>query len=679
MGQKREFTQEDYDLINREYSELKELARKRIRFAKELDTIQKAFEFANNAHMHVRRRSGEPYILHPIAVAKIVISSINLGYKSICAALLHDVVEDTDYTVDDIRNLFSDKIASLVDGLTKMKTILDNDSHDIQSLQAENFKRILLTLNDDARVVLIKLADRLHNCRTIEFMPEHKRDKILSETMYIFVPLAHRLGLYSIKTEMENIWLRFKEPQAYNEITQRINLTLSDKEKEIDEFIVPIRKSLDDFGFTCEIDKRVKSPYSIWHKMTTKNIDFDQIYDLYAVRIIFEPMENESERDMCYHIFSKIISLYNYKSERVRDWVKYPKNNGYEALHVTVMGESGMWVEVQIRSRRMHEIAEKGIAAHWMYKRESDTETPESDTEMWFKRIQKVLANPDINSLELLDLLHDDMLEGDINVFTPQGDTRKIKKGATALDFAYSIHTAIGNKAVGAKVNHRLVPLSTVLRPGDQIEIITAATEKPQKEWLNFLVTSKARKVVNDYFKSSDSAYRISVPTTDPVSSHKHFFDLFKKSKKDTVIEDGEYKFVVAECCHPIPGDAIMGFWNEEHDCITIHKKSCAKAQSLASTFGDRIVIPQWSKYEDKSFSVRISLKGLDRVGILNDVSRYVAYVMGLSFSKVSIESKDGIFKGYLELKVKDKHALDTVISKLSKIDGMQSVVRTDL
>ncbi|MCF0173717.1 MAG: bifunctional (p)ppGpp synthetase/guanosine-3',5'-bis(diphosphate) 3'-pyrophosphohydrolase [Bacteroidales bacterium] len=680
MANKSDFTQADYDLINREYSELKEMARKRCRYAKELDTVQKAFEFAHNAHLNIRRRSGEPYILHPIAVAKIVIANINLGYKSICAALLHDVVEDTDYTVEDIRTMFSDKIASLVDGLTKIKTILDNDSHDIQSLQAENFRRILLTLNDDARVVLIKLADRLHNCRTIEFMPEQKRDKILSETMYIFVPLAHRLGLYTIKTEMENIWLRFKEPQSYNEITQRINLTLSDKDKEIDDFIAPIRKSLEEGGFKFEIEKRVKSPYSIWYKMTTKNIDFDQIYDLYAVRIIFESTgSTESERDMCYHIFSKIISLYNYKSDRLRDWVKFPKSNGYEALHVTVMNDNGMWVEVQIRSRRMHNIAEKGIAAHWIYKRENENEVGESETEIWFKRIQSVLANPDINSLELLDLLHNDMVETDISVFTPKGDTKKIRKGATVLDFAYAIHTSIGHRAIAAKVNHRLVPLSTILQNGDQAEIITAAEEKPQKEWLNFLISGKARKNVLDYFKSSDPSLKITVKENkDGEHSYMGFLKIFKK-KKDTTIANGEYIFNIAECCRPIPGDAIMGFWSEDRKSITIHKKSCPKAQSLASTFGDRIVIPQWSQFEDKSFNVRISLKGLDRVGILNDVSRYVAYVMGLSFSKVALESKDGIFKGYLELKVKDKHALDTVISKLSKIDGMQSVVRTDL
>ena len=363
-----EFTQKDYEVISRNYADLKEAARKRCSGEQELAVVQKAFDFANEAHKNVRRRSGEPYILHPIAVAKIVVNDIGLGYKSIAAALLHDVVEDTDYTVDDIRHMFGDKIASLVDGLTKIKNVLDNedkkskDAGYTESLQAENFKRILLTLNDDVRVVLIKLADRLHNCRTIEFMPEYKRDKILSETMFIFVPLAHRLGLYEVKSEMENIWLRYKEPDAYNDISAKINRDMSDKEKSIDEFIGPIRNALEKAGFDFQIKKRVKTPYSIWHKMITKQITFDQVYDLYAVRIIFNPTatndNKETERDQCYHIFSIITGLYRYKSERVRDWVKHPKSNGYEALHCTLMSNSGIWIEVQIRTRRMDDIAE---------------------------------------------------------------------------------------------------------------------------------------------------------------------------------------------------------------------------------------------------------------------------------------------------------------------------------
>ena len=451
-----EFTPADYEVIARNYADLKEAARKRCANQTELDVVQKAFEFANEAHKGVRRRSGEPYILHPIAVAKIVVGNIGLGYKSIAAALLHDVVEDTDYTVDDIRNLFGDKIASLVDGLTKIKTVLDNEDKAKQkSMQAENFKRILLTLNDDVRVVLIKLADRLHNCRTIEFMPEYKREKILSETMFIFIPLAHRLGLYEVKSEMEDIWLRYKEPEVFNEITEKINRNIIDKEKEIDAFIIPISNALKTAGFNFEIKKRVKTPYSIWHKMVTKNITFDQIYDLYAVRIIFTPDSDakESERDQCYHVFSIITGIYKYKSDRVRDWVKHPKSNGYEALHCTVMSHSGIWVEVQIRTRRMNDIAEKGIAAHWAYKKDGFVSENDSEMDKWISKVKEILVDPDVNALDLLDMIHNDLTSSDIFVFTPKGEQKSIQKGATALDFAYMIHTEVGNRAIAAKVN----------------------------------------------------------------------------------------------------------------------------------------------------------------------------------------------------------------------------------
>ena len=408
MGKISEFTQQDYEVIARDYADLKEAARKRCQDESELEIIQKAFEFANEAHKGVRRRSGEPYILHPIAVAKIVVSNIGLGYKSIVAALLHDVVEDTDYTVDDLSNLFGDKVATLVDGLTKIKTVLDNEDKAAQkSMQAENFKRILLTLNDDVRVVLIKLADRLHNCRTIEFMPEHKRDKILSETMFVFIPLAHRLGLYGVKSEMEDIWLRYKEPEAFNSITAKINRNINDKEKEIDEFIGPINIALKNAGISFEIKKRVKTPYSIWHKMNTKGVSFEQIYDLYAVRIIFDGSSaDETERDTCYHIFSVITSMYKYKSDRVRDWVNFPKSNGYEALHCTLMSHAGIWIEVQIRSKRMNEIAEKGIAAHWSYKKDGFAGEGQKEMDKWLVKVKEIISNPDINALELLDRLN---------------------------------------------------------------------------------------------------------------------------------------------------------------------------------------------------------------------------------------------------------------------------------
>lgn len=734
-----EFTQQDYAVIARDYADLKEAARKRCANQSELDMVQKAFEFANEAHKGVRRRSGEPYILHPIAVAQIVVSNIGLGYKSICAALLHDVVEDTDYTVDDIRNIFGDKIASLVDGLTKIKTVLDNEDKAKQnSIQAENFKRILLTLNDDVRVVLIKLADRLHNCRTIEFMPEYKRDKILSETMFIFIPLAHRLGLYEVKSEMEDIWLRYKEPQAFNEISEKINRNINDKEKEIDEFIQPINEALAKAGFKFEIKKRVKTPYSIWHKMITKGITFDQIYDLYAVRIIFTPDAGttESERDQCYHVFSIITSIYKYKSDRIRDWVKHPKNNGYEALHCTLMSHSGIWIEVQIRTTRMNDIAERGIAAHWTYKKDGFVDENENEMDSWISKVKEILVNPDVNALELLDIIHNDLTTTDIFVFTPKGDQRRITKGATALDFAYSIHSEIGNKAIAAKVNMKLEPLSYVLKTGDQVEIITAETEKPKREWLQFLKTRKARNIVLDYLKGerqesikvgrrmveeqlnaigcklndttvkamlngyeifendADELYfRVGigilklnnleeiVKKSEEKQGKSWSFPWFRSKKNSYVINDESdtgHKYVIANCCNPIPGDSVVGFLASD-GTVTVHKKTCSVANSIAAKHGDRIVMPVWEKDSDQSFLVRLSLKGLDRIGIINEISRYISLVMSVNIKKFCLGTEEGIFEGYIDLYVHDKDDLEKLIKKLNKIEGIQSVVRSDL
>ena len=744
MGSISEFSHEDHEIIAREYADLKEAARKRCTDQSELDMIQKAFDFANEAHKGVRRRSGEPYILHPIAVAKIVVSNIGLGYKSIMAALLHDVVEDTAYTIDDLRSLFGDKVATLVEGLTKIKTVLDNeDKAQQKSMQAENFKRILLTLNDDVRVVLIKLADRLHNCRTIEFMPEHKRDKILSETMFVFIPLAHRLGLYGIKSEMEDIWLRYKEPEAFNEITAKINRNVIDKDKEINDFIAPIEASLRKAGFRFEIKKRVKTPYSIWNKMVKKRIDFDQIYDLYAVRIIFDPDEStkETERDQCYHIFSIITAIYRYKSDRMRDWVNYPKNNGYEALHCTLMSHTGIWIEVQIRSRRMNEVAEKGIAAHWAYKKDGFAST-ESEMDKWIGKVKEILVNPDVNALDLLDLIHNDLIKTDILVFTPKGEQRSIEKGATALDFAYSIHSQVGNKAIAAKANLKLVPLSYVLKTGDQIEIITAENEKPKREWLEFVKTRKARSLIMDSLKSErqesvligkkmlkeqlealgytlsdkiinmlmtgyevydsrpDELYfrigigQIKLSSLDEVLKKAHerkktsssIFSWFKKDKKDEedyVISennDSKHKYVIATCCNPIPGDKVIGFLATD-GTVTVHKSSCANANSLASKFGDRIVVPKWehAKTQNLSFLVRLSLKGFDRIGMINDITRYISFVMSVNIRKFCLGTEDGVFEGYIDLYVHEMNDLDKLIKRLQKIEGIQSVIRTDL
>lgn len=680
-----EFTPQDYELIAREFAELRASAVKRCANQEEIDTVQKAFDFANEAHKGVRRRSGEPYIIHPIEVASIVVNEIGLGCKSIVAALLHDVVEDTEYTVDDIRNLFGDKIATLVDGLTKIKTVLDNeDKSKIKSLQAENFKRILLTLNDDIRVVLIKLADRLHNCRTIEYMPEHKRDKILGETMFIFIPLAHRLGLYGIKSEMEDIWLRYKEPQAFNEIKAKINRTASDKEKQIDQFIGEISGILDRMNLDYKIIKRVKSPYSIWHKMRTKNVTFEQVYDLYAVRIIFEPKTDDlpGERTQCYTIYSAITNVYDYRSDRFRDWIKQPKNNGYEALHCTVMSKSGIWIEVQIRSRRMDDIATKGIAAHWAYKREGLVSDSENEMDKWIAKVQEILENPDVNALELLDLIHNDLTASEIFVFTPKGEQKAILKGATALDFAYMIHTHIGNKAIAAKINLRLEPLSYVLRSGDQIEIITAQSESPKREWLEFLKTSKARSVVKDYFDKLDRKNAAEAAANQKASSSRWSLPFFKsRSKKEYIINDvrnTENQFVIATCCHPIPGDPIIGFLASD-GTVTVHKKSCPVANSLAATQGDSIVAPKWEADEVQSFPARISVVGIDRIGLLNEITKYVSVIMKVNLRKLVFESRDSIFTGEMDLMVHDTSDLERLQKLLSKIDGIQKVVRKNL
>ena len=728
MGKISEFNQQDFEVIARDYADLKEAARKRCSDQAELDMVQKAFEFANEAHKGVRRRSGEPYILHPIAVAKIVVSNIGLGYKSIIAALLHDVVEDTDYTVDDLRSLFGDKVATIVEGLTKIKTVLDNeDKAEKKSMQAENFKRMLLTLNDDVRVVLIKLADRLHNCRTIEFMPEHKRDKILSETMFIFIPLAHRLGLYNIKSEMEDIWLRYKEPDAFNSITELINRNVIDKDRKINEFIQPIDAALQAAGFKYEIKKRVKTPYSIWKKMKTKGINFDQIFDLYAVRIIFDhENSHETEREQCFHIFSIITSLYHYKEDRVRDWVNHPKNNGYEALHCTLMSQAGFWVEVQMRSRRMNEIAEKGIAAHWAYKKDGFASENESEMDKWISKVKEILVNPDVNALDLLDLIHNDLIKADILVFTPKGEQRSIEKGATALDFAYSIHSEIGNKAIAAKVNLKLAPLSYTLRTGDQIEIITAENERPKREWLQFVKTSKARKFITEYMKSQrqtnvkigkrmleEKLKTIGRSLTDKIiNSLMEDFEIFDSKPEEMYFKigsglisledlserlkkyhginkesyfvisnsDENHKFILASCCTPILGESVVGF-KASDGTITVHTRTCQNANNLAAKFGDKIVSVKWGEEANSgsSYLARIKLKGTDRIGMINDITRLTSKDLSVNIRRFNLGAEEGIFDGFIDLYVHNINDLDNLIDKLKKIKGIESVVRTEL
>ena len=725
-----QFTPDDYRMIDEAYTSLMQVASTRCKDEAEVDTVRRAFEFANQAHKNVRRRSGEPYMLHPLAVANIVVTEIGLGCKSICAALLHDVVEDTAYTVEDIRNLFGDKIATLVDGLTKIKTVLDNEDRKgeaaTESLQAENFKRILLTLNDDVRVVLIKLADRLHNCRTIEYMPEHKRDKILSETMFIFIPLAHRLGLYSVKSEMENIWLRYKEPEDFKSITERIRGNIAQRDKDIDNFIAPIEEALTKAGYRFKIRKRIKTPYSIWYKMRTKRVPFEQIYDLYAVRIIFEPQENnnvQAERGQAYLIFSTITHLYRENLSRRRDWISQPKSNGYEALHCTLMSHAGFWVEVQIRSKRMDDIAEKGIAAHWAYKNDGYISENDSEMDKWLAEVQDILLSNDVSALELLDIIHKDLVSSEVVVFTPKGEQKALHSGATALDFAYLIHTAIGNKAIAAKVNMKLVPLSHTLKAGDQVEIITAENARPKIEWVSFLQTRYARNRVIEYFRGDFDAiakegerifeerirlmglqsnrelvrkfldysqlheeselwFRIGLGLLGP-EDFKAIIDekdltggeRRKSPKREDAMRPIQYK--IAECCHPIPGDPVIGF-SMNDNLVIVHKKSCPVAESLASKYGNRMVVPQWGAVQQE-YPIRISLKGIDRLGLLNDISSFISRTLGINMRKLQLSTEDGLFEGFIELLVRDKKNLERMVEGLSRIDGIQDVIRTDI
>ena len=725
-----QFTPDDFRCIDEAYASLIEVAAKRCKDEEEVESVRKAFQFANQAHKNVRRRSGEPYMLHPIAVAQIVVTEIGLGCKSICAALLHDVVEDTAYTVDDIRNLFGDKIATLVDGLTKIKTVLDNEDRkgeaaSTESLQAENFKRILLTLNDDVRVVLIKLADRLHNCRTIEFMPEHKRDKILSETMFIFIPLAHRLGLYSVKSEMENIWLRYKEPEDYRRITERIKGNVAQRDKDIDTFIAPIEEALKEAGYKFTIKKRIKTPYSIWYKMRTKQVPFEQIYDLYAVRIIFDPSDSnvQTERGQAYLIFSTVTHLYRENLSRRRDWISQPKSNGYEALHCTLMSHSGFWVEVQIRSRRMDDIAEKGIAAHWAYKNDGYISENDSEMDKWLAEVQDILLSDDVSALELLDIIHKDLVSSEIVVFTPKGEQRAIRGGATALDFAYQIHTEIGNKAIAAKVNMKLVPLSHSLKAGDQVEIITAENARPKMEWVSFLHTRYARNRVIEYFRRDFDAiaregerifeervrlmglqntrelvrkfqdytqlndenelfFRIGLGLLGP-EEFKAIIDEKDLStgqkRKFSHHEDNAHpvEYKIAECCHPIPGDPVIGF-SMSDSLVIVHKKSCPVAESLASKYGNRMVVPQWGAVQQE-YPIRISLRGIDRVGMLSDISSFISQTLGINIRKLQLSTEAGLFEGFIELLVRDKKNLERMVEGLSKISGVQDIIRTDI
>lgn len=687
--------------------------------------IKEAFEFANEAHKGVRRRSGEAYIMHPLAVAKIVSQEIGLGTTSVISALLHDVVEDTDYTVEDISNLFGPKVASIVDGLTKISGVMGSDT----TRQAESFRKMILTLAEDVRVILIKIADRLHNMRTLASMPERKQVKIAGETLYIYAPLAHRMGLHAIKTELEDLSMKYEHPEEYEVIAKKIEAYKRQFSGLFEEFIKPIRQKLTDNSYECTIAARTKSVYSVWLKMQRKNISFDEIYDLLAVRIVFKPKEEQPEKWQCWNIYSLVTDIYSPKPERIRDWVSVPRANGYEALHLTVMGPEGQWFEVQIRSERMDEVAEKGLAAHWKYKNEGES----SELDKWLSGIKEMLNQPDTSALEFLDEFKLNLFAKEIRVFTPKGYMRTLPKGATALDFAYDIHTEIGNTCIGAKVNHKLVPMSYKLSSGDQVEVLTSDKQKPQKEWLEFVVTAKARTHINAVFKKYRKELmrkgidiyealvkRLGMPPTSETLSKAlgHYNltnrdDLYVEIGKriiteedlEKVLKKGENRFIkywklqflwsgkeeekkadklpidpdsdfaIAPCCNPIPGDDVVGL-NIAGTRVTVHKRSCPEAIRLMSSFGDKIVQVKWVSHKLMSFLAVIKITGIDTPGIVNDITAQVAREEEVNMRLIHFESRDGIFEGVIHLYVHNTADLNRIVTRIAALKGVENVVR---
>ena len=700
--------------------------------------IQKAFEFANNAHAGVKRKSGEPYIIHPLAVAKIVVEEIGLSATSIIAALCHDVVEDTDYTLEDISNLFGEKVASIVDGLTKL-TDEFTPQHD--SKQANNFRKMLMTLSDDVRVILIKLADRLHNMRTLDSMAPHKQLKIAAETLYIFAPLAHRLGLYAIKSELEDLSLKYKHPDAYNQIQFRLQNQREKRDYLVTEFIRPIDEQLKREGDDFTITERLKSTYSIWNKMQTKGVSFDEVYDLLAVRIVFNPKTNVSEKRQCFDILSLVTDIYKPKPDRIRDWITIPKANGYEALHVTVMGTQGKWVEIQIRTQRMDEIAERGFAAHYKYKNINDVE---NELDKWLQKIKDTLQNPESDALEFLDEFKMNLFSSEIVVFTPKGRMVNLPKNATIIDFAYEIHTELGNHCIGAKINHKLVPVSHVLQSGDQVEILSSKTQTPQLSWLNFLITAKAKTKVKQSFKLDRkkhieqgrkiiedqlSKYKI-LPSSDTLKKLSAYYSLTNKEqlyaqvgmgfleldnldevlqtrrenklskfwklsfsqKKEEPATPGkinkkapfilkedpeELNYTLAKCCNPIPGDDVVGYVSDEEHII-IHKRNCPEALKIMSQQGDSIITAEWTKFKKLSYLSRIKLSGFDRVGVVNEITTIISKQSDINMRTVHFDTHDGIFEGDLYLYIHSVQDLNELISRLMKIKGMDTVERIE-
>lgn len=739
--------QADERLINEAFQELLDRYLES-KHRKKVEIITKAFNFAKQAHKGVRRRSGEPYILHPIAVARIACCEIGLGSTSICSALLHDVVEDTDYTVEDIENLFGAKIAQIVDGLTKISGGIFGDR---ASAQAENFKKLLLTMNDDIRVILIKIADRLHNMRTLGSMLPSKQYKIAGETLYIYAPLANRLGLNRIKTELEDLSFKYEHPETYQQIQEKLQETQAERDSVFEEFTAPIREQLDKMNIPYRIQARIKSPYSIWNKMQNKHITFEEIYDILAVRIIFTPRNEEEELNDCFDIYVAISKIYKPHPDRLRDWVSHPKANGYQALHVTLMSNKGQWIEVQIRSERMNDVAEQGFAAHWKYKEGGGSED-EGELSKWLKTIKEILDDPQPDALDFLDTIKLNLFASEIFVFTPKGEIKTMPQNCTALDFAFSIHTFLGSHCIGAKVNHKLVPLSHKLQSGDQVEILTSKSQKVQPSWINFATTAKAKAKIQSILKRErrecqqcgeemlhDFLRKEGIEPTDEnikklctlhkvkgvdelacqigqkvivlgetdsnelkdkpsaASWKKYISFAFGTSKSKTAetqtpapaLEIDKKKilkltpdaiqknYIIADCCKPIPGDDVLGYI-DDNNRIIIHKRQCPIAAQLKTSFGNRLLAVQWETGKALNFLVNVYIKGIDSIGILNQVTQIISQQLNVNIHKLNIESNDGIFEGRIQLYVHDVDDVNTICSNLKKIENIKKVTRIE-
>lgn len=728
--------QENQEIIRR-YRKLLRVAKP---FLKDDDAkiIKKAFFTSLNAHKDMRRRSGEPYIYHPLAVAQIATEEIGLGTTSIVAALLHDVVEDTDLEISDIEREFGPKVAKIIDGLTKISGVFDYGT----SQQAENFRKMILTLSDDVRVILIKLADRLHNMRTLDSMPREKQLKIASETIYLYAPLAHRLGLYAIKSELEDLYLKYTDFETYRFIADKIKETKTARDKFIKDFITPIEKELKKAGLNFVIKGRPKSIFSIWNKMRKQNIPFEEVYDLFAIRIIIDtPLEDE--KSACWKVYSIVTDFYKPSPERLRDWISTPKTNGYESLHTTVMSKSGQWVEVQIRTQRMDDIAEKGYAAHWKYK-EQGKDPQQSGLEKWITRVRELIEQNDSSALEFMDDFRQNLFTEEVFVFTPKGELKILPHGATALDFAFDIHTQIGMHCLGAKVNQKLVPLSYILNNGDQVEILTSSKQKPHEDWLKFVVSSKARAKIKDSLKEEkkqvgaegkdivqrklhhlkldltndvlnqllaffnvktplDLYYNVAKGIIDP-KDIKKFSEQREQKKQDKkeLIQDpkavkenikkitgtdsdmlligdnmDKLDYKLAKCCNPIPGDDVFGFVTV-NEGIKIHRTSCPNAIELMSNYGYRIVKAKWTSQKELAFLAGLKITGVDRVGIINDITKVISTELKVNIRSITIDTTDGMFEGNIMLFVHDTKHLDKLIMKLSKVSDVLNVRRVD-